>query len=85
MRSPVGAGTGFQRKWNGNASRAKRRRRETYLTLEDSIPRQHEAVVLSNFLVIAGNGRPAPTPVIRDTSLFLVRSANTTASSCPVK
>jgi formylglycine-generating enzyme required for sulfatase activity len=34
---------------------------------------------------IAGNGRRAPTPVIRDTSLCLVHSANTTASSCPAK
>jgi ergothioneine biosynthesis protein EgtB len=40
---------------------------------------------VEQFSVIAGNGLPAPTPVIRDTSHFLVRSANTTASLCPVK
>jgi hypothetical protein len=75
----------FPQKRDGNTSRAKQSPRETCSALEDSIPRQHEARVSSNCSASAGNGRRAPTLVIRDTNFCLVRSANTTASSCPAK
>src|SRR6516162_9139979 len=47
--------------------------------------RNGAAGIWSNFLETVGNGRPARTPAIRDTSPFLERWANTTASLCPVR
>jgi len=54
-------------------------------TVEGCILLLREGRVLNNCSAIAGNGRRVPTAAIRDTSLCPVRSANTTASSCPAK
>ena len=48
-------------------------------------PARQAVSALSNSSATAGSGRPAPTRVTRVTSQFLARSANTTASLCPVR
>src|SRR5579871_5792708 len=85
MHLRVGKAAGFRLRRNGNTLRARRPSKETRSTRENSILLQLEVQGLSNFSAIAGNGRRAPIPVIRDTRLFRARSANITASSCPAK
>ena len=74
-----------QRKRNGNASRANRRLRRKSSRYREAASRNCELRASSNSSGTVGNGRPALTPAIRDTSPSLGRWANTTASLCPAR
>ena len=80
---PLRAGevVGFQRKRNGNVSRAKHHGTGTYSTRTGCILRRRAVRASSNYSGTVGSGRQAPIPGIRDTNPFLARWANTTASS----
>src|SRR6267378_3929056 len=83
MHLPAGEAADSRRRLNGNAPRHKHRREAIYSTPEDFIPQWPPVWVLSNSSAIVGNGRPAPTPAIRDTRPSPVHWSKTTASSCP--
>lgn len=83
MHLRAGAAADFRRKRNGNAWRASRRLRESYWTPGGFIPQRRRVWASSNVSGSVGNGPPALTPAIRDTSLFPERWANTMASLCP--
>src|SRR5262245_24969661 len=78
----AGEDADYQRKGNGNASRAKHRRTEIYSIPGGCILQLQAARVSNNFSGTVGNGRPARPSVIPDISPFRVLWANTTASLC---
>src|SRR5262245_57399194 len=81
----AGEDADYQRKRNGNASRAQHRRMEIYSIPGGCILQLQAVKVSNNFSGTVGNGRPARTSVIRGISPFRVLWANTTASLCLVR